>query len=39
MNKKTIFFLLTCLLLVASTTYIICATYVSMRGAGILRNE
>ncbi|MDA1649946.1 MULTISPECIES: hypothetical protein [unclassified Bacillus cereus group] len=24
MNKKTIFFLLTCLLLVASTTYIIC---------------
>ncbi|PFC90628.1 hypothetical protein CN272_00650 [Bacillus anthracis] len=24
MNKKTIFFLLTCLLLVASTTYIVC---------------
>ncbi|MDU2391855.1 hypothetical protein [Bacillus sp. (in: firmicutes)] len=24
MNKKTIFFLLTCLLLIASTTYIIC---------------
>lgn len=24
MNKKTIFYLLTCLLLVASTTYIIC---------------
>lgn len=46
MNKKTIFFLLTCLLLVASITYIVCnkreqvpPILISMGGSRILCYE